>query len=167
VHNTGKVAFDFSVSGSASAVGLFDITPMQGVCVCVCMCVCFRVCETDHATNISVVHIALQTFISNSFTFPSTLNTLSGKVPPGGSQCIVFTVRPATPSSIAETFFIKMAHFERVPVQCYCDCIFSAVVANLPRQKKMGEFHVFDVCGAYYCQSAVQHCITLPHSCVF
>jgi predicted adenine nucleotide alpha hydrolase (AANH) superfamily ATPase len=51
----------------------------------------------------------------------------------------VFTVRPATPSSIAETFYIKMAHFERVPVQCYCDCIFSAVVANLPRQKKMGE----------------------------
>ena len=32
VHNTGKVAFDFSVSGSANAVGLFDVTPMQGVC---------------------------------------------------------------------------------------------------------------------------------------
>ena len=77
-------------------------------------------------------------YVTRPPPFPlNTLHTL-GKVAAGSSQTIVFTVRPATPSSIAETFFIKMAHFEKVPVQCYCNCIFSAVVANLPRQKKMG-----------------------------
>ena len=68
------------------------------------------------------------------------LSYLTGKVSPGSSQKVVFTVRPATPSTIAESFAIQIAHFEKVSIACYCVGIFPAVVANLPRQKRFGEF---------------------------
>ena len=43
------------------------------------------------------------------------------------------------PSKIAQTFSIKIAHFENVYISCYCVGIFPAVVVTLPRQKKTGE----------------------------
>ena len=61
-----------------------------------------------------------------------------GKINPGENQKVIFSVRPATPTKIAETFSIKIAHFENVYVTCYCVGIFPSVVATLPRQKKTG-----------------------------
>ena len=66
-----------------------------------------------------------------------------GKVNPGENQKIIFSVRPATPTKIAETFSIKIAHFENVFVTCYCLGVFPCVVATLPRQKRTGNITIY------------------------
>jgi hypothetical protein len=92
IYNTGKVIFDYIISGSGNALGLFEISPILG------------------------------------------------KVNPGDKQRVIFTVKPAFPNVIKEIFTIRIAHFEPVRVTCYCVGIFPAVVATLPRQKKVGPY---------------------------
>ena len=62
-----------------------------------------------------------------------------GKVAPGSTQRVVFTVRPATPCTIVEKFSVKIAYFEEIVVTCCCVSVFPAVVVGLPRQKRAGE----------------------------
>lgn len=49
-------------------------------------------------------------------------------------------MRPAAPCNIAESFSVRVAHFEPVEVTCYCTGVFPALVATLPRLKKAGPY---------------------------
>jgi hypothetical protein len=99
ITNVGKVIFDFNITGSQNAMGLFEINPSLG------------------------------------------------NVNPGEKQKIIFTVRPAMPCTIKETFTINIAHFEPITVDCYCVGIFPATVATLPRQKNTAPLNQYPEIG--------------------
>ena len=64
----------------------------------------------------------------------------SGLVKPGEVKTIILVVRPAYAYNIAETLNIHVAHFDSVPLVCYCQGIFPSVVASLPRQSRVGPY---------------------------
>eukprot|EP01042_Synura_sphagnicola_P028807 gene28807-37157_t len=64
----------------------------------------------------------------------------SGKVPPGEKFKVIVRIRPWRPENICEFVTVKIAHFDPVKLMCYCVGVFPAIVATLPRQKKIGPF---------------------------
>ena len=68
------------------------------------------------------------------------MTPLEGKVQPGERAKISFVMRPAAPCNIAESFSVRIAHFEPVTVTCYCTGVFPSLVATLPRLKRAGPY---------------------------
>jgi len=64
----------------------------------------------------------------------------SGQVKPGEVKSIMLVIRPAYASNIAERLDIHVAHFDAVPLVCYCQGIFPSAVVSLPRQLRVGPF---------------------------
>eukprot|EP01041_Mallomonas_annulata_P003640 gene3640-7257_t len=91
--------------------------------------------------NHGLVAFSFEARIEN-ISSPGVLDVLpaSGKVLPGERLKVILRVRPWKPEAIAECVVIRVAHFDPVKIMCYCQGIFPAIVATLPRLKEIGPF---------------------------
>jgi hypothetical protein len=63
-----------------------------------------------------------------------------GRVNPGDRAKITLRIRLATPTAVSDTLMFKVAHFDPVPVNIYCNGIFPSAVVSLPRHARIGPY---------------------------
>ena len=133
----GGPEYKFYISGEASTVSfavdksLIDFGK-----------VIFTESKTEELKIINNGRVAFNYDIKPSSTAAELIEIIppSGLVKAGETKTISLVMHPAYACNIAETVFIHIAHFDAVPLVCYCQGIFPSAVASLPRQTRVGPY---------------------------
>ena len=65
----------------------------------------------------------------------------TGKVPAGESISVQLKIYPGIPANIVESLLVSIAHFDAIPLPCFCQGIFPTAVVSLPRYRRIGPFN--------------------------
>jgi len=68
----------------------------------------------------------------------------AGKVLAGESLTILLRIHPGMPANIVETLLVSIAHFDPIPLKCFCQGIYPVAVVSLPRYRRTGPYNETD-----------------------
>eukprot|EP00606_Chrysophyceae_sp_TOSAG23-5_P001379 GSChrysophyteH2.ASY1.ANO1.1161.1 assembled CDS len=68
----------------------------------------------------------------------------SGSINAGENLQVQLIVRPGMPAVMKEDLLIHIAHFDPVPLTCYCKGIYPIAVVTLPRYRRIGPYNETD-----------------------